>query len=138
MFPRPPAVVAALLLLASAGSSIAVGQPINCDKATATPELNRCADLAFLAAEAKMSVEFNMALAAIKASTAPKPYDRRSWESALRASQRAWVAYREAECKGLVPMSWTGGTGTTVAVLDCKKRKTEARIQDLAAIHKGP
>jgi uncharacterized protein YecT (DUF1311 family) len=35
-------------------------------------------------------------------------------------------------------MSWTGGTGTTAAVLGCKTEKTEARTTELRAIVNGP
>ena len=34
-------------------------------------------------------------------------------------------------------MSWTGGTGTTVAVLECMTSKTNTRFRELVAIYKG-
>ena len=34
-------------------------------------------------------------------------------------------------------MSWSGGTGTTVAVLECMTTKTNDRTKQLVAIYKG-
>ena len=49
----------------------------------------------------------------------------------MRAAQRAWVAFRDAGCKGAMPMEWSGGSGTSAAVLICMREKTEARTKDL-------
>ena len=59
------------------------------------------------------------------------PYDAKSWEAALRASQRAWIAFRDAECNDHVAMFWTGGTGATVDIIGCKTEMTKARTKDL-------
>lgn len=111
------------------------GPPIDCSKAIATPELNACADLELQAADGKLNAAYRKALAYIEKSGGEKPYDPVSWANALRASQRAWIAFRDADCDGLVPMSWGGGTGTTSAVLYCKTVKTEARTTELIAIY---
>jgi uncharacterized protein YecT (DUF1311 family) len=49
----------------------------------------------------------------------------------LRASQRAWIAFRDADCKGLEPMQWSGGTGATGGVLECMTQLTQERIRVL-------
>ena len=105
-----------------------------CDKALSTPELNLCSERALQETDAKLNAAFAKAIDTIRTSDQPKPYDPDSWEKALRASQRAWVTFRDADCKGRVPMSWTGGTGTTSAVLDCMTTKTKIRTQELLAI----
>ena len=129
------------LILALIAGSIVCGserasadQPAICDKAVSTPELNLCSESAWQAADAKLNAAFAKAIDTIRTSDHAKPYDPGSWEKALRASQRAWVAFRDADCKGLVPMSWTGGTGTTSAVLDCMTTKTKIRTEELLAI----
>lgn len=104
---------------------------LDCSNASNTHEMNQCADRDFQAADAKLNRVYQSTLAAMRESEQSPPYDAKSWENALRAAQRAWVAYRDAECKDLVPMEWTGGTGTTVAVLGCMTEKTEQRIKDL-------
>jgi uncharacterized protein YecT (DUF1311 family) len=117
--------------------SLAVAETVSCDKAVSTVELNQCTDLMFRAADDKLNAAFKKTLAFVAASQAPKPYDRASWEKALRESQRAWLSFRDADCKGLIPMSWSGGTGTTAAVLECMIAKTDARTKELIAIY-GP
>ena len=85
---------------------------------------------------AKADAELNAVYAKVRAriakTEAGPPYDAKSFEEALRKSQRAWVAYRDADCKDLVPMSWTGGSGTSGEVLGCMTSKTKARTKDLA------
>lgn len=105
--------------------------PIDCDNASTTVEMNYCTDLAFQKADAALNDAYRHAIASLKDDVQPPPYDPKSWEEALRASQRAWVAYRDAECKGHVPMEWTGGTGTTSAVNACLIEMTEARTKSL-------
>lgn len=104
---------------------------IDCANAMTTYEQNYCADKDLAAADAKLNDAYKALLAAIAKTENEKPFDAKSWEKALRESQRAWVAFRDADCDGLVPKSWTGGTGTTVAVLGCKIAKTEARTKEL-------
>lgn len=111
----------------------AAQQAVDCAKATATSELNQCAEREFSRADAALNAVYVKVLAKIAVSDQPKPYDAKSWDAALRTSQRAWIAYRDADCKGLVPMNWGGGTGATGDVLGCMTEKTEARTKDLRA-----
>ena len=60
-----------------------------------------------------------------------KPYDAKSFEEAVRSAQRAWVAYRDAECKGVVAQVWTNGTGSASAILGCMTDKTVQRTKEL-------
>lgn len=102
-----------------------------CDTASSTVELNRCSERDLQSADAKLNDMFQFALTAIKENGGDKPYDAKSWEAALRASQRAWIVFRDADCKDLVPKGWGGGTGTTSAVLGCLTSKTTARTKEL-------
>ncbi len=104
---------------------------IDCDNAMSTVEMNVCAERELDAADAQLNAEFKNAIASIGKSSSEKPYDAKSWEASLRASQRAWIAFRDADCKDLVPYSWTGGTGTTSAVLGCMSAKTKARTAEI-------
>jgi uncharacterized protein YecT (DUF1311 family) len=129
-----PLMLAGTLIAALAHPAAADDPKIRCDKAVTTVELNVCSERSYQAADAKLNAAYRKALAFIKASAAEKPYDPASWEKALRTSQTAWIAFREADCKGLVPMSWGGGTGTTSAVLGCMTEKTEQRTAELLAM----
>lgn len=105
---------------------------IDCSNAMSTVEMNHCAGLDLDKADAELNKVYKMALSRIpEIAMDEAPFDAKSWEEALRASQRAWVAFRDAECDRHVPMGWTGGTGTTVAVLGCKSALTEARTKAL-------
>jgi uncharacterized protein YecT (DUF1311 family) len=127
---------AGFVLLASLLPTVAQAK-INCATAMTTPELNYCADQGLEAADAELNAAYKKAIAYIRTTGSERPYDPRSWEKALRASQQAWVAFRDAECAGLVPMAFSGGTITTSAVLGCKTTMTEARTKALISIYKG-
>ena len=113
----------------------ALAQPkapaVDCTKASATSELNICAEQDWAREDAALNAVYKRVLAKIAASDQGEPYGAKSWDKALRDSQRAWVAFRDTDCKGLVPFDWTGGTGTTGAVLGCMSRTTKERAKDL-------
>lgn len=106
--------------------------PIDCTNASSTVEINYCAERDFAEADRVLNQAYAHALAEIAASDNPAPYAPAAWESELRASQRAWIAFRDADCKGVVPMEWSGGTGTSAAVLGCMVKLTKTRAKDLA------
>jgi uncharacterized protein YecT (DUF1311 family) len=121
-----------ILLLSSTGTRAGDDEEnINCEDIRNTVESNFCADKDFQRADAKLNEIYKKVLAQISEAGLEKPYDRHSWENALREGQRAWITFRDLDCKGAVPMEWSGGTGTTAAVLICMKEKTETRIREL-------
>jgi uncharacterized protein YecT (DUF1311 family) len=127
------------MLIAAAVALVALGatepvladEPVDCSNAMSTYEINFCADKDLAKADAALNAIYQKALAKIAESDQEKPYDAKSWEAALRESQRAWVAFRDADCKGLVPMAWAGGSGTSMEVLGCMTAKTDARTKEL-------
>ncbi len=106
---------------------------IDCDNASSTVEMNFCADKEFATADEVLNAAYRKALSKVPAMVVDEMarFNATSWEKALRNSQRAWVAFRDAECREHMPMFWTGGTGTTVAVLGCMIEKTRARTKEL-------
>jgi uncharacterized protein YecT (DUF1311 family) len=127
------------VLFAGVASSALVAQralaeeepKVDCANAQATYELNFCANKDFEKADAELNKVYKQALAHVGESAGTAPYDRKSWEAALRASQRTWVAFRDADCKDLTAMEWQGGTGGTAAELGCMTQLTSARAKDL-------
>ncbi len=105
--------------------------PADCAEALSTEQMNRCAAAEFSKADTELNATYQKALAAIPGFASDPPWDAKSWETALRASQRAWVAFRDAECDGHVAMFWTNGTGATGDILGCKTEKTEQRTKEL-------
>lgn len=123
---------AGLCLVLACTPALAGGtQNIDCANASSTVEMNFCAGEDLEKADAELNRLYQKALAAIPEMATEKPFDAKSWENALRSSQRAWIAFRDAECDNHVPMFWGGGTGTTSAVLGCKTEKTRTRIEEL-------
>lgn len=106
-------------------------EPPDCTNAGSTVEINVCADKDYRAADEALNAVYKRVLERIADSGSEPPYDRAGWERTVREAQRAWIAFRDADCKGAVPMEWSGGTGTTAAVLGCLREKTEARTKDL-------
>ncbi len=123
--------VAALALAVPLGASPARAENIDCSNAQSTVEMNFCSEKEFDAADKELNQQYDKALRFIAESDLEKPYDPKSWTEAMRAAQRAWLAYRDADCKDLMPMEWSGGTGTSSAVMGCMTEKTIARTKDL-------
>lgn len=106
--------------------------PADCTEAMSTVEMNACAGAEFEKADAELNRVYKEAIASIpEMATDEQPFDKASWEEALRASQRAWIAFRDAECEGHVEKFWGGGTGGTVDIIGCKTEKTEQRTKEL-------
>jgi uncharacterized protein YecT (DUF1311 family) len=105
--------------------------PLDCENASSTAELNACAEKALEKVDAELNQVYQRALKSIPDMATDPPYDAKSWEKALRESQRAWIAFRDAECSNHVAMFWTGGSGATVDILGCIEEKTKARIKEL-------
>jgi uncharacterized protein YecT (DUF1311 family) len=99
----------------------------------ATYELNYCAEQEFQKADSHLNDVYRRVLSRIPEIAGEKPYDAKSFEDALRASQRAWLAFRDADCKDLVPMTNQGGTATTADVLGCLTKSTIDRADELSA-----
>jgi uncharacterized protein YecT (DUF1311 family) len=107
-------------------------ETIDCQNAMTTYELNACADKDFTAADKALNAAYAAALKTIpEMATAEAPYDAKSWEATLRKSQRAWIAFRDAECQGHVALFWGGGTGATADIIGCMEEKTKARTKEL-------
>jgi uncharacterized protein YecT (DUF1311 family) len=123
-----------LLMFGHTARLVAAEQALNCQEALSTVEMNNCAGAEYEAADVELNRVYKAALGAIpEMATGEPPFDRASWEEALRASQRAWVAFRDAECEDHVAKFWNGGTGATVDIIGCKTEKTEQRTKELKA-----
>ncbi|HET6388058.1 lysozyme inhibitor LprI family protein [Hyphomicrobium sp.] len=103
----------------------------DCADAASTVEINVCFDKEYQAADKALNAAYEAAIAYIRTQTGEKPYDAASFEAAMRNAQRAWVAYRDADCKDLVAQEWSGGSGTTSAILGCMTEKTVQRTKEL-------
>lgn len=124
-------ILVGLVSVMSGSASHAEDAPIDCDNANSTVEMNFCADKDFAAADKNLNSAYKAALAYVRTRELDPPYDAKHFEEALRASQRAWVAFRDADCRDLVAQEWSGGTGTSSAILGCMIALTKDRTKDL-------
>lgn len=111
-------------------------QDIDCAKAMAQQEMNWCAEQDWLAADAELNAVWPEARAAMKAIDADLPEDMRGADKALVAAQRAWIAFRDAECAAAGwPMR--GGTAEPLLIYGCLYTLTAERTEDLRALAEG-
>lgn len=58
--------------------------------------------------------------------------DKETWKSNLVAAERAWILYRDANCKfELIGAEWHNGSGTTAAQQECVLAMTTLRTDEL-------
>jgi uncharacterized protein YecT (DUF1311 family) len=100
---------------------IAVADP--CGGST-TPEVERCLAADLARADAELNRYYTTAMARLAK-------DRQTATvSQLRASERAWVAYRDAECDAVYEQ-WKDGTIRGAMALGCRLRVTKARTNTI-------
>jgi uncharacterized protein YecT (DUF1311 family) len=107
-----------LLLISTQTSSAAMG---DCGNESNQMALNECAHLSFQKADAELNTLYQN----IKRRSA-EPQS----QNLLVAAQRAWVAFRDAECT-FATSSATGGSIHPMVHSGCLERLTRARIGDL-------
>ena len=116
---------------ATTGTTKTAVPKIDCAMATAAPELNHCAEIRLKKADSELAAALEKIRIQIVKRAGAAPHDHQAWITGLDAADKAWKIYREADCKGLVPYEWQGGTGATLGVLECMAQMTEQRAFEL-------
>lgn len=114
-----------LVLAALAGPAPA--QADACAGAVTQAELNMCTYEAWEIADGELNDAYAAAVEAARSYDAS--YDGRA-EEVLRAAQRAWVAFRDADCEAAA-VAWDGGTGQPMIRNTCLEDLTLRRAEDL-------
>lgn len=84
-------------------------------------------------ADKELNAAYQKMLSAIAADDTPAE-QKSAWRENLIAAQRAWLAYRDANCRfDLVGAEWHFGSGTTPAQQQCVLALTQARTSELIA-----
>lgn len=110
--------MALLLSFAACGAQAAA----SCDDAATQSEINQCAQEAYQAADAELNVVYGKLMARLK--------DDPPRAEKLRAAQRAWLGFRDAEC-GFVSAGTAGGTAQPLVTGQCLEQQTRRRIDTL-------
>ncbi len=107
-------IIIATLLLAG-------GEP--CAGST-TREVEQCLADGYARADAELNRYYAAAVVRLTRERKPTTLTK------LRASERTWIAYRDAECDAVFD-SWNAGTVRGAMSLECKTRITEARTLEV-------
>lgn len=105
---------AALLLL------LALTPPDPCDSPQTQAEMNRCAGVQLRRVDAQLNAAYGALLKKLDANRRAK----------LQKAERAWIAYRDAQCDYEGSES-EGGSIQPLEVAGCKTELTKARIGQL-------
>ena len=97
-----------------------------------TYAMSACLDRARQAADRDLNAAYRDAQAKIDQACEADPECRADWRASLQRAQRAWIAFRDADCVELTGYEWRGGTGAGPATLACLLSRTEARTRELA------
>ncbi len=126
------------LLLGSALPALAQQAPRpDCRTPTSTPEISYCLSVELKRADADLNVAYRQALGSIADSTELDAKLRAKWAETLKQAQRAWVAFRDADCGELIDYEMQGGTGLGAAMISCQLVKTKARVTELKQRYGG-
>lgn len=112
---------------------VAGAEEIDCANAMVQSDLNICAAQDWQAADDELNAVWPKALAALKAADAELPAELKGGEQALLDAQRAWITFRDAQCKAEgYPMR--GGSAEPLLVYGCMSVLTRERTATLARI----
>jgi uncharacterized protein YecT (DUF1311 family) len=65
------------------------------------------------------------------------PEKATEWKARLLAAQRAWITFKDEDCRGAVAFEWYGGSGESAAIGACLYTHTKARADDLRGRYLG-
>lgn len=114
-----------------------IAAPDDCDRNLPQQDLNICLGKAYAAADAELNRVWKPAYAEMQRRDRDDTDERRAhYAQTLLASQRAWLAYRDAQCLAESQQMW-GGSGESMLMADCKLRLTTERTMFLRGIVEG-
>lgn len=129
-----------ILLLAglaggAAGPALAQDKP-DCKNPQTQTDMTICAGLDYDEADAQLNRQYQTLRKALVARDTSMDDSSRGAPEALVAAQRAWVVYRDANCK-LSGFQARGGTMEPMLVANCLATMSRARTDDLRKYGEG-
>jgi uncharacterized protein YecT (DUF1311 family) len=101
----------------------------DCSKAETQIDMNQCAGRNYKAADRILNLVYQQAIAHARESDRNVSGTDYSYEAALRNAQRAWIAYRDADCAP--PPRELAGSISSMEQADCLTQKTVQRTKEL-------
>ena len=111
-----------------------IAAPIECDGDLPQQMLNQCLAKDFAAADAELNKVWKPAYAEMQ--RMDRDTGEAGYAQALLVSQRAWIAYRDAQCV-TEAQAMRGGSGEAMLLFGCKGRLTRERTMYLRGIVEG-
>lgn len=94
-------------------------------------ELTSCLAKEVKKAEIDITYAYQRALEAIEAHQGRSDSERANQRTNFIKAQKAWIAYKKAQCNGVVANQWAGGTGMPQAVFSCGLEHARMHIKEL-------
>jgi uncharacterized protein YecT (DUF1311 family) len=110
------------ILLSVAAVPLSIARAESCGNAVTQGELNDCANEASRKSDAELNALYKQIMSRLK--------DDTKQAKLLATAQRAWIAFRDAEC-AFVNSPSTGGSVYPMVLSNCRDRLTRARVNDL-------
>lgn len=117
-------------MLPSAQASAEDEPDVDCSNQQTQMEMTYCAGQDFVIADEKLNAQYALTRRAMKAWDEDAPQNLRGAEEALVRAQRAWIAFRDAQCT-FHGYQARGGTMEPMIVHGCRAELTLERTQEL-------
>ena len=124
---------AALFMLANSAHA---QDAVDCANAQTQADMNICSQQDFDTADAAFNALWPDAQAFADGADVDLPADQQGYSQALLESQRAWLAFRDAECT-LQGFGARGGSLEPMLISGCKATLTNDRVKALQAMIDG-
>lgn len=110
---------------------------VDCNNAMTQHDMNACANKDYEAADARLNTQWKLTKKAMADVDSELDETLKGASKALLEGQRAWIAYRDAQCT-LEGFEARGGSMEPMLVSGCLAELTDARTKELKALADGP
>jgi uncharacterized protein YecT (DUF1311 family) len=126
----------AILLAASALPALAQEPKINCKTTETQVEMTYCSEQDYNAADKRLNAQYQAARKVMKAWDADAMEGTDSADAAFVRAQRAWIAYRDAQCESY-GFQGHGGSIEPQLIYDCQRDLTVKRTAEIKELAEG-